>query len=177
MGDMAREEFYRRKIALGQETSGGTGDGAQELTATLHFDEALFGAPPPTVTPWNIAVRIGDRDYGRIVGFEGEGSTILGMHHLKADPAARRGCEITVFRMADALLVGDGASPAAAVISAFERWLLKRGWRGNIVKKLKFTAEEQVLPIRRFWLAQGFELVPLRDGGDGWDEHVVKRWR
>jgi hypothetical protein len=166
---MAREEFYRRKSAVG--------DGAHELTATLHYDDTRFGAPPPTVSPWNIAVRLGDQDFGRIVGFEGEGRTILDMHHLKADPAAQRGCEITVFRMADELLVGDGASPAAAVFSAFERWLLKRGWRGDIVKKLKFTAEDQVQPIRRFWLAQGFELVPFREGDGGWDEHVVKRWR
>lgn len=166
---MAREVFYRRRIAAAV--------GEEELTATVQFDEARFGLTPPSVSPWNIAVQIGGRDHGRIVGFEGEGATILSMHHLKADPAAQRGCEITVFRIADDLLVGETASPAAAVFSAFERWLLKRGWRGDIVKKLKFTAEEQVQPIRRFWIRQGFELVPFVEGADGWDEHVVKRWR
>jgi hypothetical protein len=62
-----------------------------------------------------------------------------------------------------------------AVLSAYERWLLKRGWRGNVLKKMKFTAAEQVVPVRTFWVQQGYELVLGEDGK--WDEHVVKRWR
>jgi hypothetical protein len=166
---MAREVFYTQKFSRE--------NGDEELTATMQYDEARFGIAEPDVSPWNIAVQVGERDCGRIVGFEGTGRIILAMHQLKADAAARRGCEITVFRMADVLLDGGAGAPAAAVFSAFERWLLKHQWRGNIVKKLKFTAENQVHPIRRFWLAQGFELVPFSEGAGGWDEHVVKRWR
>jgi hypothetical protein len=173
MAGMARELFYRRRISW--EFDGETRE--EELTAALHYDEARFGIADPDVSPWNIAVQIGGRDYGRIVGFEGEGRAILAMHQLKADAAARRGCEITVFRMANELLEGGPAAPAAAIFTAFERWLLKHGWRGNIVKKLKFTTAEQVQPIRRFWITQGFELVPFVEGEQGWDEHVVKRWR
>ncbi len=144
----------------------------QTIEAALNFDDILFGRSPDQVTPWTITVQRAGADVGRVVGFEGDGQVIIGMHKLKPDAAAQRGCEITVFRMANELLEGK---QAAQVFGAFERWLLKRGWRGNLVKKLKFTAEEQVLPIRRFWIDQGFELVPFVDGQ--WDEHVVKRWR
>lgn len=37
------------------------------------------------------------------------------------------------------------------------------------------TAAEQVVPVRTFWVHQGYELVLGEDGK--WDEHVVKRWR
>ena len=172
---MVREVFYKQNGRRGQSESSQSSESEEGLTATVQYDEARFGtALQQEISPWNIAVQIGGRDMGRVVGFEGAGATILAMHHLKPDAAARRGCEITVFRMADELIAGGGA---ASLFSAFERWLLKRGWRGNIVKKLKFTAAEQVQPIRRFWLDQGFELVPYLEGDGGWDEHIVKRWR
>jgi hypothetical protein len=148
-----------------------------DLQAAINFDEAAFGLSTSAPTPWTISVSQAGKDVGRVVGFEGDGPLIIGMHHLKADAAAQRACEITVYRMADALLENKSA---AQIFSSFERWLLKRGWRGNIIKKLKFTAHEQVQPIRRFWIDQGFELVPFKDPeGEhpGWDEHVVKRWR
>jgi len=40
---------------------------------------------------------------------------------------------------------------------------------------MKFTVAEQVVPIRTFWVQQGYELVLSQEGK--WDEHVVKRWR
>ncbi len=169
---MKRDVFYGR--TYGRKESEKNEYGEEELTATVQHHESHFGTALQDVSPWNIAIQIGGRDVGRVVGFEGAGATILAMHHLKPDAAAQRGCEITVFRMADALIAGGGA---ADIFGAFERWLLKRGWRGNIVKKLKFTAVEQVQPIRRFWLDQGFELVPYLEGDGGWDEHIVKRWR
>jgi hypothetical protein len=148
-----------------------------DLSAAINFDEDAFGVASENPTPWTISVSQAGNDVGRVVGFEGEGQQIIAMHHLKPDVAAQRGCEITVYRMADTLIENK---LAAQVFAAFERWLLRRGWRGNIVKKLKFSAHAQVQPIRRFWIDQGFELIPFLDpSGDhpGWDEHVVKRWR
>jgi hypothetical protein len=148
-----------------------------DLEAAINFDEAAFGSGMQGVTPFTISVNRAGQDLGRVVGFEGDGGTIIGMHGLKPDSAAQRGCEITVYRMSQALL-DDGT--AARVFGSFERWLLKRGWRGNVCKKLKHISEDMVLPVRTFWIKQGFELVPLREpSGDhtGWDEHVVKRWR
>lgn len=40
---------------------------------------------------------------------------------------------------------------------------------------MKFTAAEQVVPVRTFWVRQGYELVLGEEGK--WDEHVVKCWR
>ena len=142
------------------------------VEAAINFDESLFGVTADQITPFTISVLRDGADIGRVVGFEGDGQKIIGMHNLKADAAARRGCEITVLRMSNELIE---SKLAAQVLASFERWLLKRGWRGNILKKLKFTADDQVMPIRRFWIDLGFELVPLIEGQ--WDEHVVKRWR
>ncbi|MCS6846646.1 MAG: hypothetical protein RMN52_02900, partial [Anaerolineae bacterium] len=87
--------------------------------------------------------------------------------------AAKRGLEITVFRVNDALRT---TGLDAALFGAFERWLLKRGWRGNVIKKMKFTDPQRVVPIREFWVKRlGFELILAEEGK--WDEHVVKRWR
>lgn len=158
---MAREVFFSRAL-----------DATGQVEAAINFDELAFGRIPHGVTPWTIAIRGGQNDLGRLVGFEGDGQTIISMHNLKPDPSARRGVEITVFRVNDDLRLRH---LDAAVLSAFERWLLKRGWRGNIVKKMKFTAAEQVIPVRTFWVRQGYELV-LGEAGH-WDEHVVKRWR
>jgi hypothetical protein len=143
-----------------------------ELQAAINFDETTFGVATDAVTPWTISISADHRDLGRIVGFEGEGQTIIGMHQLRPDATAKRGCEMTVFRMANELVI---SGLDAAVLSAFERWLLKRGWRGNILKKLKFTDASLVVPIRTFWIRQGYELVLAEEGK--WDEHVVKRWR
>ena len=44
-----------------------------------------------------------------------------------------------------------------------------------VFKKLKFTDERMVVPIRTFWVRNGYELVLAEEGK--WDEHVVKRWR
>jgi len=110
---------------------------------------------------------------GRLVGFEGPAQVILSMHQLKPDASAKRALEITVFRAGEVL---RAAGLDAAVFRAFERWLLKRGWRGDIVKRMKFTDPALVVPIRSFWVRQlGFELI-LAEAGK-WDEHVVKRWR
>lgn len=142
------------------------------IEAAVNFDEGVFGQPGDTIAPFTITVQRDGADIGRIVGFEGDGQQIIGMHQLKPDAAALRGCEITVFRMSSELIEN---TTAAKVLGAFERWLLKRGWRGNLVKKLKHTSEAMVVPVRRFWLDQGYELIPLVEGK--WDEHVVKRWR
>ena len=161
---MARESFFRRTTQLN-----GT---ALEIEATLNFDESKFGVATEGVTPWTMSIHEGDRDIGRIVGFEGDGQVIIGMHGLKPDPAAQRGCEITVFRMGNELIQ---TQLDAVILSAFERWLLKRGWRGDVVKRLKFTNEALVVPVRQFWVRNGYELALAEDGR--WDEHVVKRWR
>jgi hypothetical protein len=142
------------------------------LEATIAFDEAQFGSAE-RISPWTIAIRNGQTDLGRLVGFEGPAQVICSMHALRPDASARRALEITVFRAGEAL---RAAGLDAAVFRAFERWLLKRGWRGNIVKRMKFTDPALVVPIRSFWVRQlGFELILAEDGK--WDEHVVKRWR
>ncbi len=143
-----------------------------EVEVTIQFDATTFGVSPTAITPWTIAVQADGRDIGRLVGFEGEGQRIIAMHGLKPDPTAKRGVEITVFRVSEAM---RASQLDVAVISAFERWLLKQGWRGNILKRLKFTAADQVIPIRTFWVQQGFELVLAQP--NQWDEHVIKRWR
>lgn len=158
---MAREVFFtHNNTAIGS------------VDAAIHFDETAFGLATQGVSPWTISVSDGQKDLGRMVGFEGDGQTIIGMHGLKPDPAAARGVEITVFRVNDDLRAHQ---LDAAILGAFERWLLKRGWRGNVLKKMKFTAAEQVVPVRTFWVRQGYQLV-LGEAGQ-WDEHVVKRWR
>ena len=158
---MAREVFFTRTHAqLGT------------VEAAINYDEGHFAVSNEGVSPWTVSIRSAEKDLGRIVGFEGAGQTIIGMHSLKPDVAARRGCEITVFRMGQELLMNE---LDAILLSAFERWLLKRGWRGNMVKKLKFTNEQLVVPIRTFWVRNGYELVLAEEGK--WDEHVVKRWR
>lgn len=158
---MAREIFFTRTHAeLGP------------IEAAINFDETAFGLSVDSVTPWTTSISTNGRDLGRIVGFEGDGQVIIGMHHLKPDVAARRGCEITVFRMSNDLVMNELDAP---LLGAFERWLLKRGWRGNVIKKLKFSDEKFVVPIRTFWVRNGYELVLAE--ADQWDEHVVKRWR
>ncbi|BCX05582.1 MAG: hypothetical protein KatS3mg053_3520 [Candidatus Roseilinea sp.] len=158
---MAREVFFSKAA------DGGT------IEAVINFDESAFGVSEHDVSPWTIAISDGRRDLGRLVGFEGQGQTIIGMHQLKPDPAARRGLEITVFRVNDAL---RATGLDATLFGAFERWLLKRGWRGNVIKKMKFTDPQLVVPIREFWVKRlGFELILAEEGK--WDEHVVKRWR
>ncbi|MDW8352795.1 MAG: hypothetical protein RML99_12870 [Anaerolineae bacterium] len=158
---MAREVFFSQVTHVGA------------IEAAINFDELAFGISERGVSPWTVAIRDGQRDIGRLVGFEGVGQTIIGMHQLKPDPSAKRGLEITVFRVNDAL---RAAGLDATMFAAFERWLLKRGWRGNIVKKMKFTDPQLVVPIREFWVRRlGFELVLAEEGK--WDEHVVKRWR
>ena len=158
---MARDVFFNRDV-----------DGIGHIEAAINYDEGAFGIGANGVTPWTVSIHCAGKDLGRIVGFEGEGQTIIAMHGLKPDAAARRGAEITVFRVNDDL---REHKLDMAVLSAFERWLLKRGWRGNLLKKMKFTVAAQVVPIRTFWVQQGYELVLGQDGQ--WDEHVVKRWR
>jgi hypothetical protein len=34
-----------------------------------------------------------------------------------------------------------------AVLSAYERWLLKRGWRGNVLKKMERQSRKRRLPL------------------------------
>lgn len=141
--------------------------------AAINYDETSFGSATDHVTPWTVAVRDGaGADAGRLVGFEGPGALIIGMHGLKPDPSAARAVEITVFRAGDALRAVGGD---AQILAALERWLLRQGWRGNIVKRLKFTESGDVVTIRAFWIAQGFAHV-LEESGR-WDEHVYKRWR
>lgn len=157
---MARVVFFTRQV-----------EGLGQIEATLNYDAEVFGTSSG-VTPWTISISDGAKDLGRLVGFEGDGPTVIAMHGLKPDATARRGAEITVFRVNDDL---RERTLDAAVLSAFERWLLKRGWRGNILKKMKFVAADQVVPVRTFWVRQGYELVLGEEGR--WDEHVVKRWR
>jgi hypothetical protein len=161
---MARDVFFDRTIQ--------TDGGPLQIQAAISFNEQAFGTLGEGVTPWTISIHNGERDLGRIVGFEGLGSVINSMHSLKPDAAAARGCELTVYRMGDVLIQ---AHLDAAILAAFERWLLKRGWRGNIVKRMKFYSEEMVVPVRQFWIKNGYELIPGEEGK--WDEHVVKRWR
>jgi hypothetical protein len=157
---MARTVFYTRRIE------------GRQIEAAVNYDETAFGQSPAAVTPWTISIHEGEADLGRLVGFEGEGASIIDMHHLKPDPDARRAVEITVFRVNDEMRTRRIDSDCFA---AFERWLLKRGWRGDIIKVMKFTNAEMVIPIRRFWIGLGFELIVGEEGK--WDEHVVKRWR
>ena len=163
---MARELFFTRTHAeLGA------------IEAAINFDPTCFGISDDEISSWTVSIYQPSKDLGRVVGFEGEGQKINGMHGLKPDEAAKRGCEITVFRMGQELIMNQ---LDALILSAFERWLLKRGWRGNVVKRLKFTDEKMVVPIRTFWVRNGYELVLAEEGGPdkpGWDEHVVKRWR
>jgi hypothetical protein len=143
------------------------------FVAAIHLDETLFGVSPDALTPWTISVRGSDgSDAGRLVGFEGEGARVIAMHHLKPDDTAGRAVEITVFRVNEAI---RAARADSQILSAFERWLLKRGWRGNIIKRLKFTDPIEVPVIRSFWIGQGFTHI-LEEAGY-WDEHVTKRWR
>ncbi len=159
---MAREIFFDRLLASGA-----------VIQAALNYDEAALGVCVSTVTPWTVAISAAGADLGRLVGYEGDAQTILNMHHLKPDLSAKRGFEITVFRVRDDLRTGR---LDAQVFAALERWLLKRGWRGTIVKLLKHTDPQQVIPVREFWVKTlGFELVLAEEGR--WDEHVVKRWR
>ena len=161
---MAREVFFQRTVTLD--------NGTLQVEAAVNYDAAQFGIDPLAVSSWTVSINDGQRDLGRLVGFEGEGQKINGMHGLKPDEAAKRGCEITVFRMGQELIMNQ---LDVLILSAFERWLLKRGWRGNVVKRLKFTDEKMVVPIRTFWVRNGYELVLAEEGK--WDEHVVKRWR
>lgn len=141
--------------------------------AAINYDEASFGSATGAVTPWTVAVRDGaGADAGRLVGFEGPGALVIGMHGLKPDPSAARAVEITVFRAGDALRATRGD---AQILAALERWLLRRGWRGNLIKRLKFTDAGDVAAIRAFWINQGFTHT-LEESGR-WDEHVSKRWR
>lgn len=143
------------------------------FVAAIHLDETLFGVSPDALTPWTISVLGSDgSDAGRLVGFEGEGARVIAMHHLKPDDTAGRAVEITVFRVNEAI---RAARADSQILSAFERWLLKRGWRGNIIKRLKFTDPIEVPVIRSFWIGQGFTHI-LEEAGY-WDEHVTKRWR
>jgi hypothetical protein len=161
---MPRETFFKRTVQIAEHPL--------SIEAAINFDEATFGVSTEAVASWTISISDGQRDIGRLVGFEGEGQKIISMHRLKPDPSALRAVEITVFRVDESLRTSKSD---AAIFGAFERWLLKRGWRGNLVKKLIFTSAQQVVPIRRFWLDLGFELVLGEEGK--WDEHAVKRWR
>ncbi|HEY3290534.1 MAG TPA: hypothetical protein VGK87_10445 [Anaerolineae bacterium] len=161
---MAREIFYKGSLRLAEQTVA--------IEAAINFPSATFGLSPDVISPWTIAITNGLRDLGRLVGYEGTGEMITSMHQLKPDPSAKRAIEITVFRVDDPLRENK---LDAAIFGAFERWLLKRGWRGNCIKKLKFTDIDLVVPIRKFWLGMGFELT-LTEVGQ-WEEHVVKRWR
>ncbi len=156
------EIFYRRTLK----------DTGATLIATAHFDNEAFGSRNGKPSPFTVSITHEGRDIGRMVGYEGDGATIIAMHGLKPDIDATRAVELTVFRVGDIL---RETHDDVNVLGAFERWLLKRGWRGNILKKLKFTADEQVVPIRTFWVKQGYELALAQDGK--WDEHVIKRWR
>lgn len=159
---MARDVFFDRVLP-----SGGA------LRAAINYDERALGVCAGSVTPWTVAISVDGADVGRLVGFEGDAQTILSMHHLKPDLSAKRGFEITVFRVREDLRAGR---LDAQVFAALERWLLRRGWRGSIVKLLKHTDPQQVIPVREFWVKTlGFELILAEEGR--WDEHVVKRWR
>ena len=157
---MARTIFYTRKLD------------ERQIEAAINYNENAFAKSTDAVSPWTISIHHGATDMGRLVGFEGQGQMVIGMHHLKPDPDARRAVEITVFRVDDE---ARARKLDADIFAAFERWLLKQGWRGDIVKVMKFTDAAMVVPIRRFWLGLGFELIIGEEGK--WDEHVVKRWR
>jgi len=164
---MARDIFFTRSLASGA-----------LLQAAINYDEAALGLCVGAVTPWTVSISVDGLDWGRLVGYEGDAQTILNMHHLKPDLSAKRGFEITVFRVRDDLRAEQGRAGRldAQVFAALERWLLKRGWRGSIVKVLKHTDPQQVAPVREFWVkALGFELILAEEGR--WEEHVVKRWR
>lgn len=158
---MAQEVFFRKSVPeIG------------EVQASVNFDAEAFGVGTH-ITPLTVAIEAEGRDLGRIVGFEGEAQAIIAMHGLKPDPQAKRALEMTVFRVSEPL---RAHKLDALVFAAFERWLLRRGWRGDLLKRLVFTDPQQVIPIRTFWVKQlGFELVLAEEGK--WDEHVVKRWR
>lgn len=168
MSAMSREIFFSRTVQLGGTPS--------QIEATIQFDEQAFGTIMNNVTPWTVSIGVKqdsqNKDIGRLVGFEGDGPTVIGMHKLKPDPDAKRGCEITVFRVNDEL---RESKADLAIFSALERWLIKRGWRGNFMKRMKFTDPAWVVPIRQTWVRLGFELILEQEGQ--WDEHVVKRWR
>ena len=96
---MSREIFFSRTVQLGGTPS--------QIEATIQFDEQAFGTIMNNVTPWTVSIGVKqdsqNKDIGRLVGFEGDGPTVIGMHKLKPDPDAKRGCEITVFRVNDEL--------------------------------------------------------------------------
>ena len=168
MSDMSRETFFSRMVKF---------SGIPMLIeASIQFDENNLGTVMGNVTPWAISINTtqdnSTKDIGRLVGFEGDAPTVISMHHLKPDPDAGRGFEITVFRVSDAL---RESKADLAIFAALERWLLKRGWRGNFMKRMKFTDPAWVVPIRQTWIRLGFELILEQEGQ--WDEHVVKRWR
>ena len=160
-----QETFYSKPLTVTQPEAGSI-----SITATIQYNDGDF-AVAEAPSPFTVLITADGKDAGRIVGFEGAGKTIIAMHALKPDPQAARGFEITVYRMGELLVQSklDGA-----VFGALERWLLKKGWRGNIIKRLKYADAANVLPIRTFWLNQGFELLTWTNE---WDEHVVKRWR
>lgn len=94
---MARDNFFAQNV-----------DGLGHIEALINFDEDKFGLSQQGVSPWTISINDGSKDLGRIVGFEGDGATIIAMHGLKPDLTARRGAEITVFRVNDDLRAGAG---------------------------------------------------------------------
>ena len=161
---MAHEIFFKRTLQLE--------GNSLNIEAAVNFDETQFGNTLTEVTPWTVSIRDGTKDIGRIVGFEGDGQVVINMHKLKPDIVAKRGCEITVFRLGNELVMNQLDAP---ILSAFERWMLRRGWKGDILKKLKFSDERLVVPVRTLWVRNGYELVLAAE--DKWDEHVVKRWR
>ena len=113
------------------------------------------------MSPWTVTISDGSRDIGRLVGFEGSGATIIGMHGLKPDAAAVRACELTVYRMGE-LLVESKLD--AAVFAALERWLLKRGWRGNIVKKPSHHIRGDGATCAPILARSGFRVDPSAGG-------------
>ena len=44
--------------------------------------------------------------------------------------------------MGNTLLMNELDAP---ILSAFERWLLKRGWRGNVIKKIRSQSKTGLL--------------------------------
>lgn len=130
---MAREVFFSKSV-----------DGVGQIEATVVYDESAFGTVAGGVTPWTVSISAGGKDLGRMVGFEGDGPTVIAMHGLRADVTAKRGAEITVFRVNDTLREKQLDS---AVLTAYERWLLKRGWRGNVLKKMEHQSRKGCLPL------------------------------
>ena len=130
---MAREVFFSKSV-----------DGVGQIEATVVYDESAFGTVAGGVTPWTVSISAGGKDLGRMVGFEGDGPTVIAMHGLRADVTAKRGAEITVFRVNDTLREKQLDS---AVLTAYERWLLKRGWRGNVLKKMARQSRKGRLPL------------------------------